>query len=242
MKELNQQIQVPQLPKEKEAKPIIIAAEDLLILTVIVLVRSGDLDFVKRLVAQMEQVKEAMVAVERRESALVRELADLYVQINTAAAAATVARSPAGKQQQQEQKPSSAFPALTMDNYSTIASLEAKLTTFAVQLEHNSTQLEQRLDALTQLLMQFSSGSPAHDTGLIPATLQSVTSFQSALALTQDAHPGPVTLASQLQIVDDFIGENDRYTMAGYYLATTQAAIGLLLTHEPLDEPGSEEY
>lgn len=38
---------------------------------------------------------------------------------------------------------------------------------------------------------------------------------------------------ASVQQVEDYMGHKERYLMSGYYLATLQAAVELLLTHSP---------
>jgi hypothetical protein len=109
-----------------------------------------------------------------------------------------------------------------------------KMNTFKSNLENNTITLETKLDSLSLLLSNIDPSQDARNlTDSFASQTNSSSAFLSTTSLTQDYHPGPSNFASQMQLIDDFILEQDRYTMSGYYFATTQAAVELLLTHEP---------
>ena len=130
-------------------------------------------------------------------------------------------------------------------------SLQTQMNNFNEKLETNSELLQTRLHALTSLLTSVpgstgTSGSNQKnfqdDFNAETLAQADPTTFLSSLMLTQDYYPGCSTLATQLQMIDDFIPEQERFMMTGYYLATTQAAMELLLTHEPNQVHADEDY
>jgi hypothetical protein len=251
---------IPATPATKENKPLIIGAEDLLILTVIVLTRSSDMSFLRRLIECMEQIKKEMVKIEHDETEMMSQLSTLYQRVKK--------RNHLQNQPDYDNNPNQT-PILYSDSDSTpqhsplagstlstsldripsIDSITAKsvtldsganwdifsqtMGTFKSNLENNTITLETKLDSLALLLS--SNIHPSQDAQNLTDSFASQTnsSFLSTTSLTQDYHPGPSNFASQMQLIDDFILEQDRYTMSGYYFATTQAAVELLLTHEP---------
>jgi hypothetical protein len=257
------QIGTSPAPKPKEHKPIVIGADDLLILTVIVILRSSDLNFVTRLIEMMECIKTVITNIEREETMMIKQLSDLYQQYkynnnnnhNTNNGSASKFSttfddlSPLSTPTNNSSPNNNGTDNVT-DSWS---QLQTKLTNFTTQLESNSESLNTRLTSLTSLLTsvptsnnigQCGFSTNQNNTDNDPTLFEQAdpTTFLSSLMLTQDYYPGCSTLATQLQIIDDFIPEQERFMMTGYYLATTQAAVELLLTHEPNQVHVDEEF